>query len=37
MAQMNLSPEQRLIDIENKLVVAQGEGEPQVCLEGVMN
>ena len=29
MAQMNLSAEKKIIDLENKLVVAKGEGEEE--------
>ena len=32
MAQMNLSTEKKIMDLENRLVVAKGEGEEVGCL-----
>ena len=35
MAQMNLSTEKKIMDLENRLVVAKGEGEGVGCIRNL--
>ena len=37
MSQMNLSTEKKLMDLENRLVVATGEGEGVGCIKSLMD